>query len=352
MMNVNRLANSASFKSLAPAKANSTLRIMNGPSSAVRPALLDGFHTSDSKTKSILVPLDGSAFAEQAIPLALGIAEQTGAVLNLVHVFVPAEVLDPYDALHFVDVSLKSLKHDKTRYLADVVDKLAATSSVFVASRVIEARAVSPSLDNIPGLDADLVVIATHGRGILGRLLSGSVAHSLLRQISVPLILVRGTDEPVTFSAQTVEHVLLPFAGAKVSEQALQAIMDLGIFPTARHSLLHVVPLEPMHVVQDYARRTEWVPSRSRRIAGMQYLYPLARSLRADDRSVYTKVASSDEPMGQVVLRCAEQDDVGLIAIAYRHQWPLARMFWPNSSEYLFRNSSRPIMFVPSKPHS
>ena len=42
-MNVNRLANSASFKSLAPAKANSTLRIMNGPSSAVRPALVDEF---------------------------------------------------------------------------------------------------------------------------------------------------------------------------------------------------------------------------------------------------------------------------------------------------------------------
>ena len=351
-MNVNRLTNSASFKSLAPAKANSTLRIMNGPSSAVRPALVDDFHAPDSKIKSILVPLDGSAFAEQAIPLALGIAEQSGAVLNLVHVFVPAEVLDPYDALHFVDASLKSLKHDKHRYLADVVDKIAATSSAFVASRVIEARAVSPSLNEVPGLDADLVVMATHGRGTLGRFWSGSVAHSLLQRMSVPVILVPGTEDPVTLSAKTVDHVLLPFDGAEVSEKVLKPFMELGIFPAARHSLLHVVPLVPKHVVRGYALRTEWVPSRRHWIAGMQYLHPLARSLRVDGRHVHTKVVSSDEPFGQVVLRSAEQDDVGLIAIAYRRQWPLARLLWPNTSEYLFRNSSRPIMFVPSEPPS
>jgi nucleotide-binding universal stress UspA family protein len=351
-MNVNRLANLASFKSLAPAKTNSTLRIMNGSSSGVRPQLVDGFHVSDSKIESILVPLDGSAFAEQAIPLALGIAEQTGAVLNLVHVFVPAEVLDPYDALHFVDVSLKSLKHDKHRYLADVVDKIAATSSAFVASRVIDGRAVPPSLDKVPGLDADLVVMATHGRGTLGRFLSGSVAHSLLQRMSVPVILVPGTEDPVTFNAKTVDHVLLPFDGAEMSEKVLKPFMDLGVFPTARHSLLHVVPLVPKHVVRGYALRTEWVPSRRNWISGMQYLQPLARSLRVDGRHVHTKVVSSDEPFGQVALRSAEQDDVGLIAIAYRRQWPLARLLWPNTSEYLFRNTSRPIMFVPSEPQS
>ncbi len=348
-MNVNRLTNSASFKSLAPAKANSTLRIMNGPSSAARPALVDEFHAPDSKIKSILVPLDGSAFAEQAIPLALGIAEQSGAVVNLVHVFVPAEVLEPYETLRFVD-TLESLKDDKHRYLAELVDKIGATSSAFVASRVIDGRAVPPSLDKVPGLDADLVVMATHGRGALGRFWSGSVAHSLLQRMSVPVILVPGTEDPVTFNAKTVDHVLLPFDGTEVSEKVLKPFMDLGIFPAARHSLLHVVPLVPKHVVRGYALRTEWVPSRSNWMAGMQYLHSLARSFRVDGRHVHTKVVSSDEPFGQVALRSAELDHVGLIAITYRRQWPLARLLWPNTSEYLFRNTPRPIMFVPSEP--
>jgi nucleotide-binding universal stress UspA family protein len=349
-MNVNRLTKSASFKTLAPARASSTLRTMTRPSTTVRPELVDGFPTRDSKVKSILVPLDGSAFAERAIPLALGIAEQSGAVINLVHVIVPAEVLDPYDALYSADVSLKWLKLNKHQYLTYVVDRIAATSSAFVASRIIDGRAVPPSIDTVPGLDADLVVMATHGRGALGRFWSGSVAHSLLQRMTVPVILVPGTEDPVTFNTKTIDHILLPLDGAEVSEKVLKPFMDLGIFPAARHSLLHVVPLVPKHVVRGYALRTDWVPSRGNWIRGMQYLHPLARSLRVNGRHVHTKVVSSLEPFGQVALRSAELDDVGLIAIDYRRQRPLARLLWPNTSEYLFRNTPRPIMFVPSEP--
>jgi nucleotide-binding universal stress UspA family protein len=347
-MNVNRLINPASFKSLAPARANSTLRVMNGPNTALRPALVDGFPTLNSKLKSILVPLDGSAFAERAIPLALGLAEQNGAVLNLVHVFVPADVLEPYEALHFGD-ALKSLKDDKHRYLAELVDRIRATASALVASRVIDGRDVPLSLDKIPGLDADLIVMATHGRGTLGRFWSGSVTHSLLQRMTVPVILVPSTEDPVAFTAKTIDHILLPFDGAEVSEKVLKSFMDLGIFPAARHSLLHVVPLVPRHVAHGYTIRTDWMSSRRNWTAGMQYLHPLARTLRADNRRVHTKVVSSDEPIGQVVLRTAEEDDVGLIAVTYQRQWLLARLLWPNTSEYLFRNSSRPIMFVPSE---
>jgi nucleotide-binding universal stress UspA family protein len=338
----------SSLESLAPSKASSTLRIARPTNRADRPALEDGPHAADAKIKSILVPLDGSAFAEEAIPLALGIAEETGAVLHFVHVVVPAEMLDPYDALYLPDASLMTLKLDRHRYLKNTVDKIAATSSVFVASRVIEGRAVS--LDGIPGLDADLVVMATHGRGTLGRFWSGSVAHSLLQRTTVPVILVRGTYDPLAFNAKTVRHVLLPLDGSEVSPKVLQPIMDLGIFPTARHSLLRVMPLVPRHVPQGYTIRTDWVSSRRNWTAGMQYLHPLAQTLRADKRRVHTKVVSSDEPIGQVVLRTAEEDDVGLIAVTYQRQWPLARLLWPNTSEYLFRNSSRPIMFVPSEP--
>jgi nucleotide-binding universal stress UspA family protein len=319
---------------------------------AKRPALLERLRTSDHRIKNILVPLDGSAFAEQAIPLALGIAEQSGAVLHLVHVLVPVDVLDPYDALSMADALLKTIKRDKHRYLKNVAEKISATSSAIIASRLVDGRTISTSLAEVPGLDADLVVMATHSRGTLGRFWSGSVAHSLLQRVSVPVILVPGTGDHVTFNAKTIDHVLLAFDGSEASEKVLKQIVDLGIFPTARHSLQYVVPLVAKHVVRDYALDTEWVPSRQRWIAGMQYLHPLARSLRVSGRRVHTKVVSSDQPLWQVVLRCAEKDDVELIAVAYHHQRPLSRFLWPHTSEYLFRNSSRPIMFVPSAPSS
>jgi nucleotide-binding universal stress UspA family protein len=349
MNHVNRLANLSPLKSFAPATIDSTLRLPDGAGHSARPAILDGLFTSEAKTKSILVPLDGSVFAEQAIPVALAIAEQTGAVLNLMHVIVPAETLDPYDALYFADASLKSLKHEKHQYLERLIDKIGDASSTVVVSRVIDGRAVSDSLDGGSGLNADLVVMATHGRGTLGRFWSGSVAHSLLQRMSVPVIVVRGTEEPVTFGAEPVDHVLLPFDGSEASEAVPLRIMELGVFPTARHSLLHVVPLLPKHVVRNYTIHTDWVPSRRRWMSGMQYLHPLARSLRDEGRSVHTKVVSSDEPFWQVVLRCAEKDNVGLIAVAYTRQSSVAQLLWPNTSEHLFRKSPRPIMFVPSE---
>jgi nucleotide-binding universal stress UspA family protein len=347
MMKTNRLNNLTAPRSLAPSKLTSNLRIFNAPNHAQRPALFGDLRISDSRIKSILVPLDGSAYAEQAIPLALGIAEQSRAVLHVVHVVAPVEVLDPYDALYFPDASLAALKRDKHRYLADIVQQVSARSSVFMTSRVIDGRAVSPSLDSLPGLDADLIVMATHGRGAFARFFSGSVAHSVLQRVSVPLILVRGRNAPVNLEAHTIDHILLPLDGTKGSEKVLDPILDLGMFPSARNTLLHVVPLEPKHVVRGYALRTEWVPSRRRWITGMQYLHPFARKLIEAGRRVHTKVVSSDEPIGQVALRFAEELDVGLVAVAYHRQWPIARLLWPSFPEHLFRTCARPLLFVP-----
>lgn len=352
MMKTNRLNNLPVPESLAPPTLTSSLRDFDAPSGVQRPALFDDFRAFDRRIKSILVPLDGSVFAEQAIPVALGIAEQCGAVLHLVHVVVAVDVLDPYDALYFPDASLAALKRDKHRYLADVVQQISAKSPVFVTSRVIDGRAVSSSLDVMPGLDADLIVMATHGRGAFARFWCGSVAHSLLQRISVPLIVVRGDNQPIDFAAQTISQVLLSLDGVEGSGKVIDPLLDLGIFPNAQTTLLHVVPLKPKHVVIDYALRTEWVPSRRRWIAGMQYLQPFARTLQEHGRRVHTNVVSSDEPTAQVVLRYAKQLDIALIALAYHRQGPLRRLLWPSCAEYLFRNSTRPLMFVPVEASS
>jgi nucleotide-binding universal stress UspA family protein len=346
-MKTNRFLHLSPLERPATTKAAPTLRFSHARSSVQKPALSEDRRTAGRPVKSVLVPLDGSTFAEQAIPLALGIAEQCGAVLHLVHVIVPVEVLDPYDALYFADESLAALKRDKHRYLAEISRQISANSSVLVAAHVVDGRAVPPTLDAIPGLNTDLVVMATHGRGVAGRFWWGSVAHSVLRRLSVPVILVRGDNEGAKLASRTIDHVLLPLSGAKASEKVLDPILGLGMFSTARHTLLHVVPREPKHIVQDYALRTEWIPSRRHWVTGMQYLQPWVRSLSDRGRDVRAKVVSSDEPIGQLILRSAERADARLIAVAYRKRWRAARLLWPTCTDYLYRNSSIPLMFVP-----
>jgi nucleotide-binding universal stress UspA family protein len=328
------------------------VRLFYEQSARQRAALLKDHRASDRQIKSILVPVDGSVFAEHAIPSALGIAEQCDAVLHLVHVVAAAEMIDPYDALYFADASLSALKRGKHRYLSDLVQRVSATSSVFIASRLIDGRAVSSSLEGLPGLEADLIVMATHGRGAFGRFWFGSVAHSLLQRISIPMVLVRGSNEPVDLKPTTIDHILLSLDGTKDSEKVIKTVLELGLFPTARHSLLHVVPLDPKYVIRGYALHTEWVPSRRRWIAGMQYLHPFARTLRNNGRSVYSKVVSSDEPTFQVVVGSADQLDAGLIAVAYNWQRAIMRLLWPSCAESLFRNSNRPLMLLPVESSS
>ena len=101
-MKTNQFTNRLSFNMRGNSDAGFAPRIFN-PSLVYRPALLDAFRATDGRIKNIIVPLDGSAFAEHAIPIALGIAEQSGATLHLVNVFIPADVLDPFDAVHLDD---------------------------------------------------------------------------------------------------------------------------------------------------------------------------------------------------------------------------------------------------------
>lgn len=342
-MNTTLLFNQSGLQNLAFPIPGPAPRAFGVP----RTAPLGALRTSSTRTRNILVPLDGSPFAEHAIPMALAMAEQCNAVLHLVHVVVPAELLDPYDALYFADASLDSLKRDKHRYLEELSRRISATSSISVASRIIQARDVSTSLDEAPGLEADFVVMATHGRGALGRLWLGSVTHSLLRKTSVPVIVVRGSNSPVSFAPQPVENMLLPLGNDSSSEKVLTPFLDLGIFPSARHTLLQVVGMEPKYLVQSNGMRTAWVPSWRRWVSAKQSLYTVATKLRDRHRRVQTKVIGSDEPIGQVVLRHTERESIDLVAVAYQRRGPLSRLLRPSTCEYLFRRATRPVMFVP-----
>jgi nucleotide-binding universal stress UspA family protein len=109
--------------------------------------------------KSILVPLDGSAFAEEALPTALAIAARESARLELV---IAHEVLPAYRVQGAPprDSRLDNeIREERSRYVDGV----------------------------------DLIAIATHGRGVAGRLLVGSVADKVLRGATVPVLIHRPT---------------------------------------------------------------------------------------------------------------------------------------------------------------
>jgi len=144
-----------------------------------------------SSFRTILVPLDGSPVAEQALPLARRIAERAGSKLRLVLVHqIPTAPLDPAAARLFTSLELATRKSERA-YLRSLQTKL-RQEGVRLASAVTLSGPVGPALDQyVRELGIDLIVMATHGRTGLTHLLMGSVAEQVVRAAPCPVLTLR-----------------------------------------------------------------------------------------------------------------------------------------------------------------
>src|SRR5579862_8520664 len=117
--------------------------------------------------RTLLVPLDGSAFGEQALPVALSIACRSDATLNVVQVHVPATRCG--DSMSPLAQDQKISEQERA-YLDTTVQLLASFSSVPVTSTLLEGPVVAETLNgHAVYTKADLIVMTTHGRGPLSR---------------------------------------------------------------------------------------------------------------------------------------------------------------------------------------
>jgi nucleotide-binding universal stress UspA family protein len=142
----------------------------------------------------ILVPTDGSAQVESAIEHAVEVAAVHDASLHGLHVIGT-------DAFAGVAMetswgSIDQLLRDDAEEAVERIRDLAAERGVPVRTEVVEGKPSREIVGYAESTDCDLVVMGTHGRGGIDRLLLGSVAESVVRASSVPVttVPVAGAD--------------------------------------------------------------------------------------------------------------------------------------------------------------
>jgi nucleotide-binding universal stress UspA family protein len=147
--------------------------------------------------RTIVVPLDGSAFAEQALGHAQTIAAASGADLVLVAVVPAVDDIGLAEAgvvPYWVEAE-RQAEHDRVEhYLAHLADRLAA-EGLRVHTRLAVGAPAEAILTAAAPASADLIVMATHGRSGVSRLWLGSVAAKVAQGAEVPLLLVRAGGE-------------------------------------------------------------------------------------------------------------------------------------------------------------
>jgi nucleotide-binding universal stress UspA family protein len=301
------------------------------------------------KIRSIIVPLDGSTFAEHAIPLALEFAKRSGASLQLVQVLSTLEFDGQFHSDHVHEWLINSLKRKKEQYLSDAVQRICSSSGVSTSTLVTTGREVSVTLaEEIDRLDADLVVMATRGRGAIGRFWRGSIAYSILERIKVPLVLVRGHQQPVNSKAKRIDHVVLALDGTESVERILSTMLVLDALSSAQHTLLRVLKLDRGSQIQAGRRRSVAVPSQSRISAAFRHMDPIVSSLRKHGRLAVPRVVHSDDKHGDVILTCAKTHGADLVVAAADRRSGIAKLFQRSIADWLFNRSSIPLMLVPT----
>jgi nucleotide-binding universal stress UspA family protein len=303
--------------------------------------------------RSLLVPLDGSIFGEHALPLALSLARRLGATLQVVHVHVPVwgvygELGGPYD-----ETTDRALRERDRAYVDAVVQRLAAVAAVPLSSALLDGPVADTIDRHAAATGADLLVMTTHGRGPLARFWLGSVADALVRQGSIPVLLVPPQEEAPDLAQDSVpRHVLIPLDGSELAEQVLEPALALAA-AQAEYTLLRVVKqmtpasYDPasgrvsglreslLKQLQELDRRN-WTEAQD-------YLERLAERLRARSLTVQTRVVSHEQP-ALAILDDASTHGADLIALATRGRGGLKRLLLGSVADKVVRGATKPIL--------
>ena len=139
---------------------------------------------------TIIVPIDGSNCAEKAFRLAMTLAKAQNAELRVCSVVDPLDYLGSTPPSPLAGQQLEAARGDAERGIADAVSRAKASGLRAEGQLLLGAPPFEiVNYASMPGVQA--IVMGTHGRSGLNRLMTGSVAESVLRSAPCPVILLR-----------------------------------------------------------------------------------------------------------------------------------------------------------------
>lgn len=156
--------------------------------------------------KRILVPTDFSTHSRNALRYAAALAEKFGAELLLLNVvqdlalFVPDVITAGPVMIPQLDELLASVRAALGRLIAEFDVDGQTLTGLTVKAEVVEGTPFHEIIEYARGHSVDLIVMGTHGRGALTRLLMGSVAEKVVRKAPCPVLTVHDPEHEFVHS--------------------------------------------------------------------------------------------------------------------------------------------------------
>ena len=295
----------------------------------------------------ILVPLDGSSLAEQALPYAGQLGKHSRSKIQLIRAIepVPPDLADPKHGL-YLDRVATSLRDDAGRYL-DTVAQHVRKSGLSVVSRVHEGDAAACIVQEAEQDPDALVAMATHGRTGLGRWMLGSVMDKVLHAVHNPVLAVRAKDQQDFSWDSEIEQVVVPLDGSSLAEQALPLASSIAQALSIKMVLLRATPTNLIHHSGEYlnAPVEAVLEEEEEARAAVQYLHNTALKLnedglsQVDERVVYGIPASTIIDTVHDLPNC-------LIAMTTHGRSGVERWILGSVADRVIRRSECPVLLI------
>lgn len=281
--------------------------------------------------RSILTPLDGSRLAEESLRAACTTARRVGAVLHMALVHHPvAPSADSAAMATAIDELDRLSREGEERYLEEIAERMRAQYGVHVETNILDGPVAEALAAEVGRIGAGMVVMTTHGRGVVSRFWLGSVADHLLRHLEVPLLLLRHHEVAVQDSRMAFRRMLIPLDGSERAEAVIEPALALCPPPTAEIALLRVVLPGEDGMAQA-------------RSAAAVYLDEVADRLERRGCRVSTTVVMSESP-ARAILDQARPEATDCVAIATRGASGVKRLMLGSVTDKVVRGAEVPVL--------
>ncbi len=297
--------------------------------------------------KRILIPLDGSTLAEAAIPFGAAVARATGAVIELIHVI---------EAPALVDLPMTQLIPDPARvrdYLQDTAERV--IPGVEVDATVRSGDAVEELLARATEEPETMIVLATRGRGGLGRLVLGSVADKTVRLSTVPVGLVRPVADGAPAPAE-IRSIAVALDGSETAEIGLAVAVGLARSAGAALHLIEVV--EPIWTSPYITSSPEMLAVNANQITELElmaeedartYLAATADRLRAEASDLQLDWVMRVGRPAEEIDRAAAEASADVVVVTSHGRGGIRRLVLGSVATGLIQIGSHPLIVVPAR---
>src|SRR5829696_2834504 len=315
--------------------------------------------------RRIAVALDAGPASRLGLRWAVSIARRANCPLDLVRVAVPpVHGGELYAASVLSDEDVERMELESMQSLRDVADEV-SSAGVHATPVVLRGSVPSVLADHLRESEVDLVVMTTHDRGRLERLLLGSVSSAVMRHAHIPALLVRAREHDAGVHTAdeepAVQRILVPLDGSPFGEQILAPATALAGLMNASLTLLSVV--EPMLANAALATGIDGVPAaplvsrdmdsegdEERTALESTTLKRTAARIRLLELTVDTRVVIDARP-AHAIVDFASRHHIDLIAMTTHGRGALQRLVAGSVSEAVLHSAAaHMLLYRPQNP--